>query len=258
MKNRTVSTSFYNSDRILSISSDARWLFMYFITCQHIGLTGAFKLSRTKILFETGLTPKELESSCMELEEKKLAFLRDGWIVIPDTQEKTNYNKSPITQKAYEKELSSLPEEIKKLLAGIDTRSSEYAAGMPRLEIINRNKKKEGGVGETIFPNPKSVTDEVCESVALEKNIPLPYVKNKRDQMVLWAEEGGHKKKNWKMTLLNWISRDEGEGKVPSGGYKKVSLVSEDILRDEVEIPPVMDSGRLNSLMGEMKRVGSI
>jgi hypothetical protein len=92
---------------------------MYYLTCSGIGLTGAFKWSESKTCFETGLTRSELKKSQSELTDKKLAYFNENWVIIPNTQEKTGYGTSPVTQKAYVNELSSLPEEITKILEGI-------------------------------------------------------------------------------------------------------------------------------------------
>lgn len=137
MKARIIHTNFYSSDRVLELSKNARWLFMYYLTCSGIGLTGAFKWSESKTLFETGISKIEFEKSKVELMNKKLVFFNENWVVIPNTQEKTGYGNSPVTQKSYQNEFSTLPEVIAKILEG-DIPSAEGS-----LPIEIRNKKSE-------------------------------------------------------------------------------------------------------------------
>lgn len=144
MKARIIHTNFYSSERVLNLSSKARWLFMYYLTCSSIGLTGAFKCSNSKTLFETGLRQDELEKASNELHGAQLVFFLDDWVVIPGTEAKTGYKTgSPITVKAYEREFEALPEGVKQIL---DTPAKEYdtpGIPLPRGIYTPRNKKSE-------------------------------------------------------------------------------------------------------------------
>lgn len=160
MKARPVHTSFYDSDRVLSLSKDARWLFMYYITNKGIGLTGAYKWGKTKALFETGLTLKEYEKARIELENVKLAFFFEDWVIIPGTEMKTGYDKGVKTSVAYQREMDSLPDEVRSILTESEYPTDSLSEKSDRVskktdtprnhnqksEIRNQN---EGGVGET-------------------------------------------------------------------------------------------------------------
>lgn len=139
MKARIIHTKFYESERVLMLSTLSRWLYMYYLTCSGIGLTGAFKWSDTKTVFETGIKIKDLQQCKYELTSSNLVFYHDGWVIIPGTSEKTGYNNGDnLTSKAFNKEIDSLPEEIRQLL---DTPSRGMQGGCIPQEI--RNKKSE-------------------------------------------------------------------------------------------------------------------
>lgn len=166
MKARIIYTSYYQSERVLSLSADARWLFMYYLTCPYIGLTGVFKLARSKIKFESALDETRLSAAEQELIGVGLIDLLDGWIIIPGTQEKTNYNLSKTTGIAYSKELERLPQNIKARLiklTGYPIDTVYIPPDTPRNRNNNRNPIK-GELHTSTFNTPNS--GETAEQVA--------------------------------------------------------------------------------------------
>ncbi|MFM1793915.1 MAG: hypothetical protein RL642_300, partial [Bacteroidota bacterium] len=133
-----IHTNFYSSDRVLELSKNARWLFMYYLTCSGIGLSGAFKWSDSKTLFETALNKVDLQKSKEELEKYGLATFLDSWVIIPGTNEKTGFDKGGKTSKAYEAELDTLPPEVREKLSYPMHRVSDFTIP-PEI----RNKKSE-------------------------------------------------------------------------------------------------------------------
>lgn len=124
MKTRIVQTSFHSDPRVELLGKDAKWLFMYCLTCQYIGLTGAFQLSDKKLMFETGLTPKELKKAKVELQN--IVVFTNDWIVVLNSEKHNRFSKSKKTKVAYDRELEALPEEIQDVLSGkLDTVSEK-------------------------------------------------------------------------------------------------------------------------------------
>lgn len=222
MKTRLINTSFYDSERVLSLSKDSRWLFMYYITNKGIGLTGAYKWSKSKTLFETGLTPKEHEKSCLDLESSKLVFFVNEWIVVPETQEKTGYDKGAKTSIGYQKEFEELPEVVKEILVNceypIDTLSEKEDGVYIPPETINHKTENinslKGGKGGKLSLKTKKYSSihDLDESDVLEisqrYSVPVAFVESKVDDMLNWHESTGKVRKNWKATLANWVKRD--------------------------------------------------
>jgi hypothetical protein len=90
-------------------------------------MTGAFKGSESKIMFETGLSKKALQSAKGQLKQSKLVIFVDDWVVIPGTEDKNSFSSSPTSKVRYDKEFDSLPDQIKEILKNKDTLSIGYA-----------------------------------------------------------------------------------------------------------------------------------
>lgn len=169
MKARIIYTHFYQSERVLSTSANARWLFMYFLTCPYIGLTGAFKLAKSKIAFETALSAQEVQTALQELDTLGLVKQIDDWIIIPDTHEKNRFDIGAKTSVAFQKELNQLPEKIKDCLINlsvypIDTLSVN--ADTPRnknIEIRNKKPYKELDKSICISPNTGTTAKQIAD-----------------------------------------------------------------------------------------------
>lgn len=113
MKARLVKTQFYCDSKIEKLSKDATWLFMYLLTNQYIGLTGAYEISDTRILFEAKLTRNELESAKSELSKAGLVAFLDGWVIVFHTEKHNRYRDGSTTKSAYNNEFYSLPKKVK-------------------------------------------------------------------------------------------------------------------------------------------------
>ena len=145
MKTRIIKTKFWTDNDIAEFSKDARYLFLYFLTSPHINLCGTFELSDKRIKFDTGLTTKELTLAKNELQEEwgKVIF-HEGWVKIVNAEKHNNYQKSPKTQIAAQRELEDVPLEVTKHLEDIEKVDSTIDTTMhssPNKEIRNKNKE---------------------------------------------------------------------------------------------------------------------
>ena len=149
MKTRIIKTSIYKD--INKLEPDARFLVIYLLTNEYIGLTRAYKLPSSYISVETGLSTKRIEN-LKEVLQNSLGFVfMDDWIVIPEIYV-TNYNTG-MTKKAFLKELDELPKSIKVLVlkeidSTIDSTINSTINSTSKLKIINnklkiKNKEKE-------------------------------------------------------------------------------------------------------------------
>lgn len=112
MRTRIIHTKIWNDEWFFNLSTEAKLLFIYLITNEHIGLTGYIELSDRIICNETNIPIKKLQEIKKELEGKVRFY--GGWVYV------TNFSKyDPIKgdnnplRKAYEKELASIPQEIR-------------------------------------------------------------------------------------------------------------------------------------------------
>lgn len=182
---------------------------MYYITNEGIGLTGAYKWSDSKTLFETGLTSQQLVKSKQDLQEANLVYFLNNWVVIPETNEKTNFDKGKMTSVAYKREFDLLPDEIREMLIGYS-----YPIDRVSIPIEIRNKKSEirnkekGGVGEKTFSKIEDLDEEQIRDIAKEYQVPEAFVISKIDDLKNYCESTGKKYKNYRSTLKQWVKRD--------------------------------------------------
>jgi len=133
MKTRIVHTRIWQDNFILNINSNAKLLFVYVITNERIGLTGAYECPDQIIQLETGLNKNQLTQAKTDLSKK--IFFQNGWIAIKNARKYNDYSKSKSHKEAYERELSFVPENIKKfVLVG------DYCPTSPRLDKIQKPK----------------------------------------------------------------------------------------------------------------------
>ena len=139
-KYRPVKTCFWSDDFISSLSSNAKLLYLYFLTNERTTLCGIYSLPIRYILFETGLTMIEVEESMKELKEKTI--YHDGWIIIKNY--KKHQSKSPKIKQGIKREEADIPQEIKDLAYSIDTVSIGIDKPVLKLKLkpIPKLKKK--------------------------------------------------------------------------------------------------------------------
>ncbi len=209
MKARIVHSKFYESERVLNLSLHARWLFMYYLTCSGIGLTGAFKWGDSKTLFETGLDTKGLAKAKDELQSSKLVLFYDGWVIVPQTEEKTGYSQGGRTSKAYEEELSHLPDRVSSLLNTLYENDDRVSAlnDTPinhKSEIINQRQGESAERGISAA----AITPGEMQAIADSYGVPLAFVESKHDDLVNWCKAKGKRYKNYVSALRDWVKKD--------------------------------------------------
>jgi len=112
MKSRAIKSLFWDKRIEHSYSSEAAYLYLYLLTCKHIGLTPYFLLVEQYIELETGLKPAQIAKSKEELTSKGQVYFYKHWVFILNADEHNNYNISPKTRKAYERELATVPKDV--------------------------------------------------------------------------------------------------------------------------------------------------
>ena len=84
MKTRIVWTKIWDDEWFDKLSQNSRFLFIYLLTNQDIGLSGCYYITDKKISFNTHLTLEEIEYCKSELNPK--VNFKDNWIYIPNAQ----------------------------------------------------------------------------------------------------------------------------------------------------------------------------
>mgnify|MGYP001050247522 CR=1 FL=1 len=163
MKTRIIQTSFWKDCKVQEMSLYAQHLFIYLLTSDHIGLTGAFELPDSYILLESKLTEHQLNQAKEELTKNNRVVFDSGWVVIRNAGKYNNYLNSPKTIKAYEREYNCIPS---KLLVHLDSTIDSSIDTIPIVTINHKTKtikQKTENIKE-LSPRVKWVMEELNNS----------------------------------------------------------------------------------------------
>lgn len=195
-------------------------MFVYLVTNEYVGLTGYVELTDRQMCFDVGLTTSELEASKTELAEK-IGFYQN-WVHVKNL---TKYDPirgdNNTLHKAYEAELSRVPEEI---LRGMDAPSMEHGRPMHGRKGIGIGKGigngiKKGGVGEN------KPTSEQIEKICADYSVPLAFVLSKWDDLENYCLSKGKTYQDYYRTLRDWVKRDAIDIKKGGSHGKRLVVV---------------------------------
>ena len=85
----------------MRMSKDARFLYLYFLTCPEINLCGIFKLCTEDMAHRTGMEIEIVEKIIEELSTLKIVYVYNDWVYIVNAVRHNNYFKSPTIYSAY-------------------------------------------------------------------------------------------------------------------------------------------------------------
>lgn len=145
MKTRVMHTKVWKDEWFISLSQDARFLWLYLLTCDKINISGIFELSDREIVFDTGINAKSLENIKKELEPKAIFY--KGFVKITNVDRYNNYKKSPKNVIASNKELNYLSTDIRGYLDTNMHTSIDTSIDTPRntkQEIRNTKQETNG------------------------------------------------------------------------------------------------------------------
>jgi len=144
MKTRIVHTKVWRDEWFVNLSQEAKFLWLYLITNDKINISGIYEITDREIKFDTGI--EITESIKEELKPKALFF--KNWVFIPNVDKYNKYRNAPTNQKAFETEMSNIPDDIiEHILSDTSMYTSIYTHPILQ-EIINnkseiRNKEQE-------------------------------------------------------------------------------------------------------------------
>lgn len=135
MKTRIVHTKVWKDQWFVNLSKDAKFLWLYLLTNDKVNISGVFELSDREILFDTSIDTSILTSIKHELKPK--AFFCKGWVRICNVERYNKYLNSPLNVTSCIRELSYIPDDIKKEL-NIPSDTSIYTPINKEQEIENK------------------------------------------------------------------------------------------------------------------------
>ena len=169
MKTRIIKTKIWSSASIIKLPSEARYLMIYLLTSDHIGLCGMFEIPDAFIQLETGLTTEQLNSAKKALEESgKIKFFEE-WVYIVNHSKHNAYHLSPKTKVAYDREVSLIPRLIKEhFMPKGDSTIDTTMDSTPTIVPLIPNK-------ETINKKPETIKEIVKEKKHIIDGVEIPF-----------------------------------------------------------------------------------
>lgn len=138
MKTRIIYTKFWSDNYISALKHREKLAFLYFITNERVNICGIYELPDKYIKLDLGFTQGELNKIKEKfMEDGKFIFI-DGWVKIVNFELYNNFTGN-LNEKAKEKELALIPEEIKGYTRGIDRVSLLDDTLINHKSIINNN-----------------------------------------------------------------------------------------------------------------------
>lgn len=118
MQTRIVHTKVWKDEWFVSLSPQSKILWLYLLTNEHVNIVGVFELSDRVMIFDTGLSNKELQAAKSEITGK--AFFYNGYVRLLNVNRYNSYSGQKLDE-ARKKQIGQIPLEISEHLMGIDT-----------------------------------------------------------------------------------------------------------------------------------------
>lgn len=230
MKTRIIHTKIYTDPYLLSLTSKERFLFIFLITNENIGMTPYYEISSQIISLCGGLTFKELETIKKKFTtDKKFKFYKN-WVFVANYDKYQSY-KGEKNEKAYDKELNDIPEDVIKYC--IDSVSIQYVSKKHTAnKSINNKEEIINNKYKNININNKGQIDELKENdlqeIADTYKVPLAFVLSKLDDMKNYCAAKGKTYKDYKAALRNWVKNDALKRKEAINGKSKIAVITPD------------------------------
>lgn len=223
-------TKFWYDNYISGLSAKEKLLFIYLISNEKVNICGIYEMPDKYILLDTGLKLKELEVIKDKfMKDGKFAFI-DGWVKIMNFEPYNSFS-GELNDKAREKELAIIPQEILDFIYPSDRVSNGYGKSIDSLININHNKyinnKGDCKGDKKIYGENKYVllTDE--EYKKLIDKFGEQGTKDWIEELDIGIGKKGYKYESHYLAILSWDrkAKKEKEKNVtsePKTLYKKI------------------------------------
>lgn len=196
-KIRYINSKFWSDGWVRKLNPLDRYLFLYFITNEHVNVSGIYELPIETMAFESGIDREELLHSMLPRMAPKVLY-KDGWVVIVNFPKNQNL-KSDDLLKGIWREFDSVPKNIQILAEG-----GGWGEGLGRVPhtktILNLTKTKP--IGEEIsqsFSEIPQTLEEFLESKGYHKD---SIVDSDGNASEWWEDQDGTKLRKGELTTL--------------------------------------------------------
>jgi len=228
---RYISTSFWDDEWIHKLDPSEKLLYLYFMTNPLTSIAGIYKLSESRICFDTGFNENTIRHIMSKFELAKKAYRFNEWIIIPNWSKHQKVKERDNIRKGIDKLLLSLPDdvfnysvskgykyiylnELDRPLQGASEPSNyleldsdmelDSDSEVPEIQEQSSPSKPKREKKEFIPPTLEEVENYVIEKqLVINPNKFIDWYA-KSD----WEDNQGKKIKNWKNKLINWDSRE--------------------------------------------------
>lgn len=203
MKTRIIHTRVWQDNWFVTLNRSSRFIFIYLLTCESNNICGVFELPDRNIMFDVAVNQSELDQAKKDLKEKIIFY--DGWVKILNTQKYNNYVTNPKLEKAFNRELSVVPEKIIEYIDKYDISmdTSIYTPINHKSKTINHKSKY-----KEVKNGIDSLTNEYCQTLSKHYETEFSKVVKKRDDLLIYCKSTGKKYKDYQATLQSWVRKD--------------------------------------------------
>lgn len=109
---RYISTSFWDDEWIHKLDPSEKLLYLYFMTNPLTSIAGIYKLSESRICFDTGFNENTIRHIMSKFELAKKAYRYEEWIIIPNWSKHQKVKERDNIRKGIDNLLLSLPTDV--------------------------------------------------------------------------------------------------------------------------------------------------
>lgn len=198
----------------VSLSKNAKILFMYLITNQRINLCGCYEISDRVLVFDTGLTNSELKKAKEDLFPK--ARFYDGWVYLENAKRLGGY-KGEKNEEAIRKELSKIPDYITDVI--LEPKQDRVSINIDGVSCISdtsiNNKSEIINNKSEIRDKKKNLDDDDLEKISKSLSVSFSTVSDYYAKLLDYVKTKNRDPyKDYAAALRNWIRRDLESGKI--------------------------------------------
>jgi len=222
MKTRIVNPTVWLNEDFAKAPLAVKLLFCYLVNNPQLGLTRYAYIPDRQILFDTGISKRDLEAGKRFFTSIGWIFFKDGWVYHNHDFAYVDYFGRDRVMAAKEEELESIPtyikqhfaeqlEKFKGLVRGYEGVSNPFKTINHKSEIINHNTNK--GEKEIVkrkggkkYSSLKDLTEKDFLEIAEKYDVSVKFVRVIFDRMENWIYAKGRRYKNYKRALMNWVS----------------------------------------------------
>jgi len=210
MKTRILHTQFWKDGFVRRLNPSDKLVYNYLLTNDKVNIVFCYELTVEEIVFDLGLTKKQVSQSLKVLKENnKISCFKD-WVFLLNSCKYESYrggknevSKTKITEKMSPDVLTWFNNPLDRGIdRGID-RGTKIPPISHNTEIISHNTEyKEGKNGID------SLTNEYCQTLSEHYEIEFSKVVKKRDDLLIYCKSTGKKYKDYQATLQSWVRKD--------------------------------------------------